>query len=370
MRKLFKVAIPILSIVFILGMVTHIIIKGQYLYKVEAFNDQLKPEGKSIYCNGQYYYVNNESELCWMNELDESEILVRDKNIRGIVGTDTFLYYITTNSISRFNVSTGVKEVIETGNYYRSIGADGKYVFVGSSGTGEDYPLLKIDGIEVNSIRSINNHAINSDSIGLWNDKDGYQYFCNYQYYLDFSGVAYNNVILRDVDLSHKNLIYLDDNVVITSEEYPSTRLLAYDSNGILKNKIEMPKGYYYNCKNIYSEDNYIYMLLQYQHGYMAKGYYNLEQHRHRRDMIVRYNVLDNNLESIYETNSRSERIIGYKDEKILLLKNHYLYTVTANGKEKIGKLPQKLKQLSFEICGDRVFIWNENKLEKTFKWL
>ncbi|MFQ8924697.1 MAG: hypothetical protein ACLR7H_03735, partial [Hominilimicola sp.] len=113
---------------------------------------------------------------------------------------------------------------------------------------------------------------------------------------------------------------------------------------------------------NIYSDEKSIYMLMQSQKGNLAIGYYNLPQSRHRMDAIVKYDVENGVFDFIYKTRNKHERIIGYKDDFIICLSYNNLYRINVNTHKEERFAKTNVSDAIFEICGNKVFVWNDNK--------
>ena len=157
------------------------------------------------------------------------------------------------------------------------------------------------------------------------------------------------------------NYCFVNDNIfIISDEDYKN--LLSYNKDGTFRNTISIPKNYSYIPQNIYSDEKSIYMLMQSQKGNLAIGYYNLPQSRHRMDAIVKYDVENGVFDFIYKTRNKHERIIGYKDDFIICLSYNNLYRINVNThkEERFAKI--NVSDAIFEICGNKILVWNDNK--------
>ena len=69
----------------------------------------------------------------------------------------------------------------------------------------------------------------------------------------------------------------------------------------------------------MYSEDDFVYALLQDNNTDTVAGNYNIKQKLHNADAVAKIDVINNQCQIIYETKDPDERIIAYVDGNIVL---------------------------------------------------
>ena len=311
-------------------------------YIVNSFNDKIKVNSMSVYNDGTYYYI-NDSGICELSGNNESRCLIEAEDISGICALESYVYYISKEKIFRCDIEKKTSELLDEDAGYKYIASDEKnvYALCYVNGNYTDYKVLQINNNDKYTFSEQNNSG--NERIGIFDHGGDYKYFCNNTKYKSFCGVVNEN---------------------------NSDQLLIHNQAGDEIDKINIPDGYAYIPQNVFSDDKYIYMLIQAQNGYNAIGYYNLSQKRHKSEAIVKYDIENKSFSFIYETNNKYERIVGYKDDTIICLHNNYLYSLNVNSgkKERIAKI--KADNAEFEICFDRIFIWNDSDFIGAFSIL
>lgn len=361
-KSIYFIVITII-VVFFLMTTLYFIKLNMVHYKVNYFNDTMKVNSMSVYNGGTYYYINDNGSIYELSNDNENQCLITETDITGISFLGNSIYYISHEKLFRYNIETKMVELLDDEPGYSCISSDNKYIyflrFVNSNST--NYRLFKINDDE--------KYEIIMDDINIDKDiaafKDGNStYLYNNTPYKSFCGVAdeNNNIIFRSNEQPDKNLLYCNNDVIIISDE-DYNNLLSYNKEiGTLENTINIPEGYSYIPQNIYSNEKEIYMLLQSQQGYLAIGYYNLPQSRHRTDAIVKYDVENGRFDFIYKTRNKYERLIGYKDDFIICLRYNNLYCININTRKKKKIAELNVSDAAFEICGGKVFVWNDNE--------
>lgn len=334
---------------------------GRYI--VNSFNDKIKINSMSVYNDGVYYYT-NDGGIYELSDNNESRCLIEAEDISGICALESYVYYISKEKIFRCDIEKKTSELLDEDAGYKYIASDEKnvYALCYVNGNYTDYKVLQINNNDKYTFSEQNNSG--NERIGIFDHGGDYKYFCNNTKYKSFCGVVNenNSVVFRSNDMINNNLLFFDDKIIITSDEN-GDQLLIHNQAGDEMDKINIPDGYAYIPQNVFSDDKYIYMLIQAQNGYNAIGCYNLSQKRHKSDAIVKYDIENKSFSFIYETNNKYERILGYKDDTIICLHNNYLYSLNVNSgkKERIAKI--KADNAEFEICFDRIFVWNDKDL-------
>ena len=334
---------------------------GRYI--VNSFNDKIKINSMSVYNDGVYYYT-NDGGIYELSDNNESRCLIAAEDISGICALESYVYYISKEKIFRCDIEKKTSELLDEDAGYKYIASDEKnvYALCYVNGNYTDYKVLQINNNDKYTFSEQNNSG--NERIGIFDHGGDYKYFCNNTKYKSFCGVVNenNSVVFRSNDMINNNLLFFDDKIIITSDEN-GDQLLIHNQAGDEMDKINIPDGYAYIPQNVFSDDKYIYMLIQAQNGYNAIGYYNLSQKRHKSDAIVKYDTVNNSFNFIYETNNKYERIIAYKDNAVIYLHNDYLCRLNINSgkKERITRI--NADNAEFEICFNRIFVWNDKDL-------
>lgn len=330
--------------------------------EVNCFNDKIKTNAMSVHNKDKYYYVYDNHFIYELLDNGEEKCLVSVPDIYGIAYSNESLYYIASGKLYRYNLNTDENNLVDDEYHYRYISSSDENIYALDI---HSCVLLKVNNTEKVLIDYAEKH---NNDIGIFYDA----YSCKYVYSNELIGVANeeNDIIFRSNYRLADNLLYADDNSIITSD-FNCKHLLSYDTNGNLINKIYLPEGFSYIPSNVYYDTNSIYLLMQSQKGNQTIGYYNLPQTVHKSDALLKYNVNQESFEYIYKSKNKDERIIGYKDGYILLTYKDNIYKMKegTNNKEKISSL-NKEKDVVFEICGDRIFVWNrEDEFLFSCKW-
>lgn len=360
-KSIYFIVITIIAVLFLM-MTLYFVKLNMAHYKVNYFNDTMKVNSMSVYNDGIYYYINDNGSIYELSNDNENKCLITETDITGISVLGNSIYYISHEKLFRYNIETKTVELLDDELGYRYISSDNQYIYALRfiNGNFTNYRLFKINDDE--------KYEITMDDTNIDKDitifQDGiYTYLYNNNSYKSFCGVVdeNNNIIFRSNDQPNKNLLYFNEDIIIVSDENYNN-LLSYNKSGTVENIVNIPEGYSYIPQNIYSDEKGVHMLIQSQKGYLAIGYYNLPQNRHRSDAIIKYDVENGRFDFIYETKNKYERIIGYKDDVIICLHHNNLYRINANThkKESLGKI--NVSNAMFEMCGNKIFVWNDNK--------
>lgn len=127
---------------------------------------------------------------------------------------------------------------------------------------------------------------------------------------------------------------------------------------------INYPSEYNFVSSNTYAEDKKIYILFQCA-DFNALHKYNCPNRLHKRDILVRINCEDKKIETLYETQNKNERIIGvYNNNIYFFYKNKIYYrTIGENTKNDFVKVKLSSFDITFQICEDRLFIWEKDSM-------
>lgn len=332
-------------------------------YVVNCFNDSVKINAMSEYNDGKYYYIDNNTRIYEISSDNQSENIISTLNegthILGMTVFNDSVYYIANEELRRYDINTKETEISDDEYSYQYISSDKENVYASGFKNADlsDYRILRINKAERDITDSDDSYADTDIKIV---DKDNYRYFLGYNPNKSFIGICSddNKVLFRSNYRGSNNLLYSDENIVIVSDD-ECKNLLSYNHNGKLVEKINMPKDYTYIPANVYDDTKSIYMLLQCQNGTKSFGFYNLSQKRHKSDMIIKYDIESGNFETVYKSDNKHERIIGYKNGYIILLHNNCLYRINENTKEKEKLSQTDFSEAVFEVCYDKIFVWD-----------
>lgn len=332
-------------------------------YQVNCFNDTLKINSLSTYYNDVYYYVDDEKYIYELSNDNNNKCLIKATNILGISVLGGYIYYISSEKLYRYNIETEYIELLDEECGYKYLSSNNEYVYALCfiNGNFTNYRLLK-----VNDNEEYNFNAESKDSntdITISSENSQYKNLCNNIPYKSFCGSVdkNNQIVFRSNDILNNNLLYFNDSIIITSDD-GYKQMNVYSEGGNLVDTIDIPENYSYISQNVYSDDNSIYMLIQKQKGNNAIGYYNLPQNRHKLDALVKYNLENDTFSFIYTSNNKYERIVGYKENYIICLYNNLLYRINIHTKEKDKIAKINLSNAIFEICFNKIFIWNDSE--------
>ena len=332
-------------------------------YQVHCFNDKLKINPISTYYNDVYYYVDNEKSIYELSDDNGNKCLINATNISGVSVLGGYIYYLSSEKLYRYNIETEYIELLDEECGYKYLSSNNEYVFALCfiNGNFTNYRLLKVNDDEKYEFNSESKES-NTD-ITISSETSHYKNLYNNIPHKSFCGSVdeNNQIVFRSNDVFNNNLLYFNDSIIITSD-YGYKQMNVYNEGGNLIDTIDIPENYSYISQNVYSDDSSIYMLIQKQKGNNAIGYYNLPQSRHKLDALVKYDLGNGRFSFIYTSDNKYERIVGYKENYIICLYNNSLYRVDIHTKEKDKIAKINLSNATFEICFNKVFIWNDSE--------
>lgn len=365
-----KICFILTALIAVLFVILYFVKLNTAHYTINYFNDTMKVNAMSLYHNNHYYYVDKDNSIYELSSDNENKCLTKEKHISGICALNNYIYYIAHENLFRYDIETEHTELLDDNYGYRYLSSDNNSVYalryINANFT--DYRLLRITDNETYEFIPDDNNADNVITV-LPQDED-IKYICNNTPFRSFCGIANknNSIVFRSNGKEEKNLLYFsNDKIIVSDEKFKDQELLSYNKDGTLENTINIPEKYSCIPQNIYCDNTNIYMLLQSQDGYNFIGYYNLPQRRHKTDAVVKYDTEKGIFEFIYETRSKYERIVGYKDGFIICLRNNRLYHIDPNTREKEKSEKINISNAVFEICGNKIFVWDDNKFYNAY---
>lgn len=351
-----------------------------YKCAVRAFNSNSVADRFSCSIGNKYYFVSNQELYC-IEENGEIKPVINDAVPiyldSEIVCTEENIYYLN-DGVVRYNPKTGEETMLELA-YKNSLELDIRYHDLRSYGNtlfvsvldsrtnGNSPEFVGIFNDDSTTIELFDESKIGIDTDNILNvaEYNGYKFF--YSNFINancITGIlnSENEPVYQDEDFAP---LYFDGKYGLFVGEYEKG-LLLYDFE---KNTIEdigysAKEGYMYIPENTYFSDGNLYILYQ-QITKTPEGIYNVANGLHHKDILVKVDCKNFNLDSLYETENSGERIIGYQSGNMYLFSRNKIYIVNLqnNTKSELTKFNKRLKNASFEFCGDRLFVWENDEM-------
>ena len=219
LKKLYTI-VAIISGIVICVIFLYSIKSNALHYKVNCFNDTTKVNAMSVYYNNNYYYVDKNKKIYKLSSDNENKCLISENYISGISVLGNYIYYISTEKLFRYNIETEFVELLDNECGYMYISSDNKYIYalryINANYT--NYRLLKINDNEKYEFATEDSYV--DKDITIFQDSN-YTYLYNNIPYKSFCGISdkNNRIIFRSNNQEHKNLIYVNDNIFIISDE-------------------------------------------------------------------------------------------------------------------------------------------------------
>jgi hypothetical protein len=298
-----------------------------------------------------------------------------------------YVYRLYSPNLSEINLITS-KSKESKASYYYGLAMDGDEGFVlcdeGKVGD-TDFHLYKFNagdvyqdsGIDVSTLERVQTDSFSGALYKIRSD-DRYWYIYNNEVEMSFqaggiAGIidkAENRQVFRNMSSglmsNGQSLIYFRDDRMIFSDkiDHEPNAFSMIDSEGYVKNYVTFNEGYQYDLNNIYYDETHIYALLQKQKSIGSYSQYNSLQVAAESDALVSVDADTGSVTTLYEAESRIERIIGFANQKI------YLFQVKTNSIDCLDLATEireeflrfegadEYKSYAFEMCGKKLFVW------------
>lgn len=353
-------------------------------YQVRSFSNNTLAPRECAYNNGQYFYVSRGNLYQLSPDQEEDKYIdtfnhsIGDITQKPIVSFDNAIFGLNIDQLIRIEPnSQAQKEVIYLpfpkydqiiDKQYMNMTVIGDYMFLLGS--------VVTPSLEKNNFVMFgeNMSSLNLLEERLFNEQEKQQKICikqsgEYQYF--YSGFINSRSIVGIADKKNNHIffqagdyapMYVDTDIAVLAGEYGKGMWL-YDRKSQTLSKIQIPDDYYYNIDNTYMKDGYLYLLLHQEKD--IQGHYNAAQAYHKRDILARYNPKTNTIFYLYKTESKKERIVAMTEKYIYLLRNNILYQMSLSTQEKVKftEIEHELMNASFEVCQQRLFVWENNTM-------
>jgi len=351
-----------------------------YKCMVRAFNPNSVADRFSGRIGNKYYFVSNQELYCIEENGEIKPVINNAFPIQldsEIICTEKNIYYLN-DGVVRYNPETGKETKLELayGNFleldirYHNLRSYGNTLFVtvlDSQTNGNSHKFVGIFNDDSATIELFDENKVRIDTNNILNvtEYNGYKFF-----YSDFinarciTGIlnSENNPVYHDGDYAP---LYFNGKYGLFVGEYEEGVLLYdFEKNTINDIGYSAKEGYMYIPENTYFSNGNLYILYQ-QITKTPEGIYNVENDLHHKDVLAKVDCESWSLDNLYEIENSSERIIGYQDGNMYLFNKNKIYILNLqnNTKSELTKFNKRLKNASFEFCGDRLFVWENDEM-------
>lgn len=337
-------------------------------YSVQNFNKLSNNNIYSFYNDGNYYYYSNSAIYRLVNNRNVEKIF----DIPGLTSfavTDKYVFYTTYKVIAKYDYIDKTNYIIDTGEQFDKLELFNDNVFYRKGDVNEYdlYSMNVFDNEYVNVSDYVSEKVADSDDEYSLVAINGYKYF--------YSSALNSSRCTAIMDLNN-NIFYKETGeLAVTPVHISELKIILADNDN---HKIDIYKGYEKNKfsinfdenekfsdTNVYYDDDCVFILLQYDEDAPdVLGAYNLPQSRHKSDSVVKINK-DNKIDEIYRTSDKNERIVAFQNNAIYLFQKDKLYKIKVgdNEKREIAKLNIVPQKANFEVCEDRLFVWENGEM-------
>ena len=200
--------------------------------------------------------------------------------------------------------------------------------------------------------KCLNVHIDNSDKIStarVLTDEEADEFIQNHLY-----------------SISENKELKIGEDLYVFLNKY-GTELLIKEK-GIERHLTCIPDSFLLDVDNMYYENGLLYALSRKNINWekdvncslWAKGSYASEQRLIKQDAIMKIDIFNDKCEILYKTDNERERIVGYSENAIATVKGSVL-TIRSIKDTSVHKkhFLGIRKYYSFEVCKNRLFVWD-----------